>query len=214
MDDTRTLYRAAGAIVHLSNTADVIHRQDILDTILFAQLFASRQYDPFDEADDWARACVTSLSKLHWTLASSRSTVESLTTPFDAISQIKETLEPSEQELSDVLKQLSIETIRDLQPHCTRALDGVLHVKLAIASSHEKDKLHFKSLLYSCASSFNEDWLNQTNYAAVRTPVLARLTTATFKRTEDFSAVRNKVISALGSQRTKEIQPIQPAVSN
>jgi len=209
-DSAYTLFRVAGAIVLTPDNLDTVDRQDILDSLLLAQLYANKHHDPFEAADEWARACVTCLDRTHWTVTSSKSTVTTLITPFSAISAITSALQPQEGDFGHALMHLPSATKQDLRRLGTRYIDGKMHAKLAIVKAIEAGEIQFKSLMFACTSETEDDWLEQLHPASALDPVKARLNDFSFSLTADFTQVRNKVAGTLGAQRNKEIQVVDP----
>ncbi|WP_342651142.1 hypothetical protein [Pseudomonas sp. REB1044] len=201
MDDHPSdLYRVAEAIVSVPCSITAMDRQDILDSLLLAQLYASRQHDALEAASEWATTCLTSLNNLHWGLISSFHKAKTLTDAFSVKSVIEHAA------TVEVLDRLSTEARQTMHTYSTRQRSGLFQVKLAIVRITARDRFNLMSLLFNCAPSPEYDWINQQHYASLQAPVVAKLNEASFSQTADYADVRMKVVKALGAQRLKEIQ--------
>ncbi|AIZ33322.1 hypothetical protein [Pseudomonas parafulva] len=201
-DESSNLYRVAQAIVSIPCSISAIDRQDILDTLLLAQLSASRQHDAFDAPDKWAVTCLASLNNLHWSMTSFLNRTETLTDTFSIKSLAENTTS------ADLLERLSVEARLRMFAYTNRERSDLSQKRVATVRIVAPDRFDLKSLHFDCAQSPEDNWITQQHYATTHRPVSVKVREATFTRTADYDDVRMRVIKALGTQRVKEIEPL------
>ncbi|MBJ9975210.1 hypothetical protein IAE35_05645 [Pseudomonas sp. S75] len=180
-------------------------RQDVLDSLLLAQLYANQRHDPFIDAEEWARACVTSLQKIRWSLTSSASSTQTLTSTFTLESRFTAAASGRPSAWMDALDALSAGARKALLPWCTRVHDRQVIVKLAVVRICSEDHFEIRSLLAHCPSPLPAQWLEHVQMASTRSPVPTRSSDVSFNLSSDYAEMRNKVIQALGTHRSSEI---------
>jgi len=209
MDDNKyNFFRVASAIVLTPTNLNAIDRQDMLDSILLAQLVANKRHNPYIDTDKWAQVGIKSLSNTHWALTSSKNTATTLIEPFSAGSALSRAQPLQEFDLAKAVPRLPHQTSLDLMHACTQTLEGLTHYKLTIIKAEERGQFHLRSLLFASPSIPKSDWLDQQHYASRSNPAPTRLYDLSFSLTADYKDIRNKVTALLGHQREREIQAI------
>jgi|GEM_PF-6142031 len=206
---TARLFRVAGTIFITPPNPNATNLRDMLDCVLLAQLYANKQYDPFDTPELWRKIASKTINQLGWIVTGSESTTEVAKAPFSLNSVASATLDKLDGiQLEAALMQLSQACKDSLKPYCLRKRPHMMEARISVAVALAANQLLLNTVSFDGDDVFTDDWLNQKHSASPHQSAHIRVNSSTLTLVADYSSIRNEVITKLGSHRTQEIERI------
>ncbi|CAG8870943.1 hypothetical protein PS627_04209 [Pseudomonas fluorescens] len=210
MDDSAwQFYRSAGTLMIAPVDLGESDVQDILDSILFAQLAAGKQHDPFNASLLWRKAWKRTLDALHWTVTASSGQEEVLRQGFTMASLLSPLLGPlPSQDLAALFGELSGAHLHALEPFCRRRHAETTQLRLTLCLAHSAEQVSLASVAFDAHTPLEPNWLTQLYPATSHQSLCITRTSHTYMRPPDYAAERAKVIELLGMNRIRELERI------
>ncbi|HKS11831.1 MAG TPA: hypothetical protein VJS90_02215 [Pseudomonas sp.] len=208
-DSTWQLYRSAGTLMVFPASLSEPERQDILDSLLLAQLVANKQHDPYQASSQWRRNWAHTMDLLHWTVTASTGQEEPQEQPFTLASLLAHTLGalpgPTP---ATLLADLGTTHVKALEAYCIRRHAESTQLKLSFGLARNAWLIHLASIAFETAAPLDEHWLSHTHQDNGHRALTVTRTCTTLTLASDYAAERSKVITSLGSRRSREIERI------
>lgn len=209
-DSAWRLYRSAGTLLIASADVDDLAAQDMLDSLLLAELVAFRKHDPYEASSLWRKTWSQTMVRLHWTATASYGQEEELTEPFTLASLLAQDMgDSTEVDLPTVLASMEMAQTKALEGFCTRRHGDSTRVRFRLALAQCDSTIKLSSVAFEHAAAQGEQWMSHRYAATERRPVAITRTRTTLALTSDYSPERDKVIESLGNLRSRDIQRIQ-----
>ena len=207
---TWQLYRCAGTLMVFPAGVSEPGRQDILDSLLLAQLVANKQHDPYQASSGWRRNWAHTMDLLHWAVTASLGQEGPRKQPFTLASLIAQTLNATPgPDVTTLLAGLGAVHVKALEPYCTRQDAESTQLRLTFGLAHSDCLIQLASIAFEIAAPLEQHWLSHTYGDNAHSALTVSRMGTTLTLTSGYAAERSKVITSLGSKRSQEIERIE-----
>ena len=212
-DSAWRLYRSAGTLLLASADVDDLAAQDMLDSLLLAELVAFRKHDPYAASSLWRKTWSQTMGRLHWAATASHGQEEVRTEPFTLASLLAhDTGTSTELDLAHLLASMETAHAKALEGFCTRWHGDSMRVRFRLALAQRPSTLQLSSVAFEHVTAQGDQWMSRTYAATERSPVAITRTRTMLALTSDYAQERDKVIESLGNMRARDIQRIQAII--
>lgn len=207
------LYRSAGTLFIASVDVSEQAAQDMLDSLLLADLVAFRKHDPYEASSLWRKTWSQTMGRLHWTTTTSHGQEAECTEPFTLASLLARDMGAStELDLATLLASMETAQAKVLAGFCTRRHGDSTRVSFRLALAQASSTVQLSSVAFEHAAAQGGQWMSHTYAATERSPVAITRTSTLLALTSDYASERDKVIESLGNLRARDIQRIQAII--
>lgn len=212
-DPSWRLYRSAGTLLIASAGVGELAAQDMLDSLLLAELVAFRKHDPYEASSLWRKSWSQTMGRLHWAATASYGQEEELTGPFTLASLLEQDMGGSTGvDLPTLLTSMEMAQVKALEGFCTRRHGDSTRVRFRLALAQRASTIKLSSVVFEHAAVQGDQWMSHAYSATEQSPVAITRTRTTLALTSDYAPERDKVIESLGKLRSRDIQRIQAII--